>query len=226
MCSADGQDPLFGAASRVTRGRRGRPPRHHRLSAAGTDPSAAPRRARPGPQQRAHGPGPALPALAMALAVAADRARTTTRNGSAALRRHPMLFLPPLIVLLASAIVFMLMSVRHADHRAARRSCRCRRPDARHRRRAGSRRARLSALGAPAGQQTPDPARSPRRSRRHRPPASRRRLRPAPRRPAPQLSAGSPAPAHGSPCRHHRRRHRARRHVHSGSARSASASRS
>jgi hypothetical protein len=56
------------------------------------------------------GHGPALPALAMAAAIAADRARTTTRNGAAALRGHPMLFLPPLIVVVSSAIALVLMS--------------------------------------------------------------------------------------------------------------------
>jgi hypothetical protein len=56
------------------------------------------------------GQGPALPALAMARAVAADRVRTTTRIIAAAMRRHPMLFLPPLIVLLSSAAVFVLTS--------------------------------------------------------------------------------------------------------------------
>ncbi len=56
------------------------------------------------------GQGPALPALAMARALAADRVRTTTRIGAAAMRKHPMLVLPPLIVIVSSA-VFVLMSV-------------------------------------------------------------------------------------------------------------------
>jgi hypothetical protein len=56
------------------------------------------------------GHGPRLPVLAMATAIAADRVRTTTRIGAAAARGHPMLFLPPLVVLVSSAIVFTLMS--------------------------------------------------------------------------------------------------------------------
>ena len=56
------------------------------------------------------GHGPRMPALSMARAVAADRATTTVRNGAAALRRHPIVFLTPMIAVLGSAIVFMLMS--------------------------------------------------------------------------------------------------------------------
>jgi hypothetical protein len=56
------------------------------------------------------GHGPTMSALSMARAVAADRARTTVRNGAAALRRHPIVFLTPMIAVVASAIVFMLMS--------------------------------------------------------------------------------------------------------------------
>jgi hypothetical protein len=56
------------------------------------------------------GHGPKLPVLAMAIAIAADRLRTTTRIGAAAMRGHPMVFLPPLVVLVSSAIVFTLMS--------------------------------------------------------------------------------------------------------------------
>jgi hypothetical protein len=57
------------------------------------------------------GQGPPLPALGMAAAVAADRARTTVINGAAAMRRHPMLLLPPLIVLVSGALVVVLTSV-------------------------------------------------------------------------------------------------------------------
>jgi hypothetical protein len=57
------------------------------------------------------GQGPQLPGLAMAAAIAADRVRTTTLTGTAAMRGHPMLLLPPLIVLATSVIVVTLMSV-------------------------------------------------------------------------------------------------------------------
>jgi hypothetical protein len=56
------------------------------------------------------GQGPTLPRPAMARAIAADRVRTSAHVGAAATRRHPMLFLPPLI-LMVSALVFLFMSV-------------------------------------------------------------------------------------------------------------------
>jgi hypothetical protein len=56
------------------------------------------------------GHGPRLPALGMAAALSADWIRTTTRNGAAAMRSHPVLLLPPLILLVSTAIVFILMS--------------------------------------------------------------------------------------------------------------------
>lgn len=55
------------------------------------------------------GQGPALPAPAMAAAIAADRVRTTARTCAAAMRGHPVLLLPPLIAVVVTAIVFMLM---------------------------------------------------------------------------------------------------------------------
>jgi hypothetical protein len=57
------------------------------------------------------GQGPRLPGLGMAAAIAADRVRTTARTGTAAMRGHPILFLPPLIALATGAIVLTLMSV-------------------------------------------------------------------------------------------------------------------
>jgi len=56
------------------------------------------------------GRGPRLSTAAMALAMGTDRLRTTVRNGAAATRGHPLLLLPPLILLVSSAIVFVLMS--------------------------------------------------------------------------------------------------------------------
>jgi hypothetical protein len=57
------------------------------------------------------GHGPELPRVSMALALAADSLRTTLRNGATAMRAHPVLLLPPLILLVSSAIVFVLMSI-------------------------------------------------------------------------------------------------------------------
>lgn len=56
------------------------------------------------------GHGPSLPALAMARAIAADRIRTTAHNGLAATRRHPMLLLPPLVLMVSGAVVLVLVS--------------------------------------------------------------------------------------------------------------------
>jgi hypothetical protein len=56
------------------------------------------------------GYGPRLPAVGTAVAIGADRVRTTVGNGVAAMRGHPVLLLPPLILLVSGAIVFVLMS--------------------------------------------------------------------------------------------------------------------
>jgi hypothetical protein len=58
------------------------------------------------------GQGPTLPRPAMARAIAADRVRTNARIGLAAARRHPLLFLPPVIVLVVSAIVTVFMWIQ------------------------------------------------------------------------------------------------------------------
>ena len=70
------------------------------------------------------GPGPGLPAPGVARALAADRIRTTVRNGLAAMRMHPAIFLPPLIIIVAVAAAYLLLvsvSVRfnpgHASER-------------------------------------------------------------------------------------------------------------
>jgi len=56
------------------------------------------------------GQGPDLPAVAIAVAIAADRVRTTARNSAAAMRGHPVLVLPPIIAVVSIAIAVMLMS--------------------------------------------------------------------------------------------------------------------
>jgi hypothetical protein len=55
------------------------------------------------------GHGPSLPAVDMALAVAADRTRTTGRTIGAVLRRHPILLLP-LVAGVSAVIVVTMMS--------------------------------------------------------------------------------------------------------------------
>jgi hypothetical protein len=56
------------------------------------------------------GHGPRLPAVSMAVALGLDRLRSTVCNGAGAMRAHPLLLLPPLILLVSGGIVFMLMS--------------------------------------------------------------------------------------------------------------------
>jgi hypothetical protein len=57
------------------------------------------------------GHGPSLPAVDMAFAVAADRARTTGRTVLAVLRKHPMLLLPLVAVVSAVIVITMLSFV-------------------------------------------------------------------------------------------------------------------
>lgn len=57
------------------------------------------------------GLGPQLHALGMAVAIGADWIGTTTRHGVAAVRRHRVLLIPPLVLLVSAAIVFVLMSL-------------------------------------------------------------------------------------------------------------------
>jgi hypothetical protein len=56
------------------------------------------------------GHGASLPAVDLAFALAADRARTTGRNLVLALRRHPMLLLP-LVAVVSGVIVVTMLSV-------------------------------------------------------------------------------------------------------------------
>ena len=73
------------------------------------------------------GHGPGLPAPGVARALAADRIRTTVRNGFAAIRMHPAIFLPPLIIIVAVAAAYLLLvsvSVRFNPGHASERSVR------------------------------------------------------------------------------------------------------
>lgn len=55
------------------------------------------------------GHGPGLPAAGVARALAADRIRTTVRNGLAAMRMHPASFFPPLIIIVTVAAAYLLL---------------------------------------------------------------------------------------------------------------------
>ena len=55
------------------------------------------------------GQGPPLPSAGLTLALAADRITTTVRNGAAALRMHPAIFVPPMVIALAGAVAYLLL---------------------------------------------------------------------------------------------------------------------
>jgi hypothetical protein len=55
------------------------------------------------------GQGPPLPRAALARALAADRLRTTIRNGFGAMRLHPAILFPPLVIVLSAAVAYLLL---------------------------------------------------------------------------------------------------------------------
>jgi hypothetical protein len=56
------------------------------------------------------GYGPPLPAPGVAAAVMRDRIRHTMRNGALAFRAHPLLLVPPLIIVASATLVYIMMS--------------------------------------------------------------------------------------------------------------------
>jgi hypothetical protein len=62
------------------------------------------------------GYGPRLPALGVAAAVARDRTKTTIHNGLAAVRSHPALALPGVVVLCAAVVYLMTSTVSITLH--------------------------------------------------------------------------------------------------------------
>ena len=55
------------------------------------------------------GQGPRLPAAGVAGAVMVDRFRTTVRNGAAAMRGHPAVFVPPILIIVTAAVAYLLL---------------------------------------------------------------------------------------------------------------------
>jgi hypothetical protein len=55
------------------------------------------------------GQGPRLPAAAVAGAVAVDRIRATVRNSAAAIRGHPAIFVPPILIIVTAAVAYILL---------------------------------------------------------------------------------------------------------------------
>jgi hypothetical protein len=56
------------------------------------------------------GHGPCLPASRVAAAVARNRITATTRNGAAAFRAHPLLLLPPVLIVASATLVYVMLS--------------------------------------------------------------------------------------------------------------------
>jgi hypothetical protein len=56
------------------------------------------------------GHGPRLPAGGVAAAVARDRFAATARNGAAAFRAHPLLLLPPVLIVASATLVYVMLS--------------------------------------------------------------------------------------------------------------------
>ena len=55
------------------------------------------------------GQGPRLPVAGVLGAVMVDRMRTTVRNGAAAMRGHPAILVPPLVIVLSAAVAYILL---------------------------------------------------------------------------------------------------------------------
>jgi hypothetical protein len=55
------------------------------------------------------GQGPRLPVAGVVGAVMVDRMRTTLRNGAAAMRGHPAMFVPPLVIIMTAAVAYILL---------------------------------------------------------------------------------------------------------------------
>jgi hypothetical protein len=55
------------------------------------------------------GQGPGLPVAGVLGAVVVDRMRTTVRNGAAAMRGHPAILVPPLVIVTSAAVAYILL---------------------------------------------------------------------------------------------------------------------
>jgi len=59
------------------------------------------------------GQGPRLPVAGVLGAVMVDRVRTTIRNGAAAMRGHPAILVPPLVIIMSAAVAYVLLVSAH-----------------------------------------------------------------------------------------------------------------
>jgi hypothetical protein len=126
------------------------------------------------------GQGPRLPVAGVLGAVIVDRMRTTLRNGAAAMRGHPAILVPPLVIIMSAAVAYILLvsvNIRIHDPQAG-----------------GSRGTPVPAAVAPLGSRADDPHSRPGSAG---PTSSRQSQRPAPGRSGGGHGAtgGSPSPS-------------------------------
>ena len=104
------QDSLCRSPRRTACPGRSQRPEHHHLLTARPDPHRAAGCAAAGPQLREHGPRAAPAGRGVAAAVARDRAAATARNGAAAFRAHPLLLLPPVLIIASATLAYVMLS--------------------------------------------------------------------------------------------------------------------
>jgi hypothetical protein len=139
---------------------------------------AALRRARSGARM---GHGPRLPVAGVLGAVMMDRIRTTIRNGAAAMRGHPAILVPPLVIIVTAAVAYILLvsvTIRMHGPQASGPS--------------GQGTPIAAAVAPPLSRPDDDPGSLPRSAS---PTASRKSQRPAPRRSRGGATGASPSPS-------------------------------
>jgi hypothetical protein len=142
------------------------------------------------------GYGPRLPLSGVVAAVTLDRVGALLRNGALALRSHPLLLFPPLIIAMTGSLVYIMLAdvtitIRPPQAGGAPALYQAAPP------RPTGVPARPGGLGEPpGGGQSPagDPSRLPHRSRSPRPSRSPKPTRSGAPSPTPSPSPGSPAP--------------------------------
>jgi hypothetical protein len=125
------------------------------------------------------GHGPRLPAAGVAAAVARDRVAATARNGATAFRAHPLLLLPPVLVIASATLAYVMLSAVSITFPEATPG--------------GTAHSAPAAPGPAPGARGGGPGTSPARTS----PSSRRSASPRPSRPgssAPPGGSGSPRP--------------------------------
>jgi len=126
------------------------------------------------------GQGPRLPVAAVLGAVIVDRMRTTVRNGAAAMRGHPAILVPPLVIIMSAAVAYVLLvsvNIRIRDPQASG---------------PAGPGAAIPAAVAPPGSKADDPGARPGSTSRI---TSTQSQRPTPRKSGGGATGGSPSPS-------------------------------